>query len=73
MSKPSIPGVLGILNNENKEHFLNMPFRTLTESKKKKKKSRNLKSSRRNKGRFIQRRLTTKFSKETMEIRNLHL
>lgn len=37
MSKPSIPGVLGILNNENKEHFLNMPFRTLTESKKKKK------------------------------------
>ena len=37
MSKPCIPGVLGILNNENKELFLNMPFRTITESKKKKK------------------------------------
>lgn len=36
MSKPCIPGVLGILNNENKELFLNMPFRTITESKKKK-------------------------------------
>ena len=48
MSKPCIPGVLGILNNENKELFLNMPFRTITESKKKKK-SENLKSSRRNK------------------------
>lgn len=30
------PGVLGILNNENKELFINMPFRTFTESKKKK-------------------------------------
>lgn len=51
MSKPCIPGVLGILNNENKELFLNMPFRTITESKKKKK-SENLKSSRRNKDWF---------------------
>lgn len=33
-SKPCIPGVLGILNNENKELFPNMSFRTFTESKK---------------------------------------
>lgn len=72
MSKPCDPGVLGILNNENKELFINMPFRTFTESKKKKKVGI-LKVVGEIKTDFLQRRLTTKFCKETMEIRNLHL